>query len=55
MSGGRSASVVMTVFEDVNLLFYPPAAASAVVLLIIVTLIVSLILRIVDVHKELTG
>jgi putative spermidine/putrescine transport system permease protein len=55
MSGGRSASVVMSVFEDVNLLFYPPAAASAVVLLIIVTLIVSLILRVVDVRKELTG
>jgi len=55
MSGGRSASVVMAVFEDVNLLFYPPAAASAVVLLIIVTLIVSVILRVVDVRKELTG
>lgn len=55
MSGGRSASVVMSVFEDVNLLFYPPAAASAVVLLVIVTLIVSLILRVVDVRKELTG
>jgi putative spermidine/putrescine transport system permease protein len=55
MSGGRSASVVTAVFEDVNLLFYPPAAASAVVLLIIVTLIVSFILRLVDVRKELTG
>ena len=55
MSGGRSASVVMGIFEDVNLLFYPPAAASAVVLLIIVTLIVSFILRLVDVRKELTG
>jgi putative spermidine/putrescine transport system permease protein len=54
MSGGQSASVVMGVFEDVNLLFYPPAAASSVVLLIIVTLIVSGILRIVDVRKELT-
>jgi putative spermidine/putrescine transport system permease protein len=55
MSGGRSASVVMGIFEDVNLLFYPPAAASAVVLLIIVTLIISFILRLVDVRKELTG
>jgi putative spermidine/putrescine transport system permease protein len=55
MSGGRSASVVMSVFEDVNLLFYPPAAASAVVLLLIVTLIVTLILRVVDVRRELTG
>ena len=55
MSGGRSASVVTAVFEDVNLLFYPPAAASAVVLLIIVILIVSFILRLVNVRKELTG
>jgi putative spermidine/putrescine transport system permease protein len=55
MSGGRSASVVMGVFEDVNLLFYPSAATSAVVLLAIVTLIVSFILRVVDVRKELTG
>ena len=55
MSGGQSASVVMGVFEDVNLLFYPPAAASSVVLLIIVTAIVSGILRIVDVRKELTA
>jgi putative spermidine/putrescine transport system permease protein len=54
MGGGRSASVGMGVFEDVNLLFYPPAAASAVVLLIIVTVIVSLILRLIDVRKELT-
>jgi putative spermidine/putrescine transport system permease protein len=45
----------MAVFEDVNLLFYPPAAASAVLLLIIVTLIVSFILRVVDVRKELMG
>jgi putative spermidine/putrescine transport system permease protein len=55
MSGGRSASVVMGVFEDVNLLFYPPAAAGAVLLLIIVTMIVSFILRLVDVRKELTS
>jgi putative spermidine/putrescine transport system permease protein len=55
MSGGRSASVVMGIFEDVNLLFYPPAAASAVMLLIIVTLIVSFVLRLVDVRNELTG
>jgi putative spermidine/putrescine transport system permease protein len=47
--------VVMGIFEDVNLLFYPPAAASAVMLLIIVTLIVSFVLRLVDVRKELTG
>jgi putative spermidine/putrescine transport system permease protein len=53
MSGGRSAPVVMAVFEDVTSLLSP--GASAVVLLIIVALIVSLILRVVDVRKELTG
>jgi putative spermidine/putrescine transport system permease protein len=55
MSGGMRASVVMSVFDDVNLLFYPPAAASSVVLVIIVTLIVSVILRFVDIRKELSG
>jgi putative spermidine/putrescine transport system permease protein len=55
MSGGRSASVVSTIFEDINLLFYPSAAANAVILLIIVVLMVSAILRIVDVRRELAG
>jgi putative spermidine/putrescine transport system permease protein len=55
MSGGRSASVVSTIFEDINLLFYPTAAANAVILLIIVLLMVSAILRIVDVRRELAG
>jgi putative spermidine/putrescine transport system permease protein len=55
MSGGRSASVVSTIFEDINLLFYPTAAANAVILLVIVLLMVSAILRIVDVRRELAG
>jgi putative spermidine/putrescine transport system permease protein len=55
MSGGRSASVVSTIFEDINLLFYPSAAANAVILLIVVVLMVSAILRIVDVRRELAG
>ena len=55
MSGGRSASVVSSIFEDINLLFYPTAAANAVILLIIVLLMVSAILRIVDVRRELAG
>jgi putative spermidine/putrescine transport system permease protein len=54
MSGGRSASVVMGVFEEVNLLFYPPASAKAVVLLIFVSFMIAGILRIVDVRGELT-
>ncbi|MFQ6018705.1 MAG: ABC transporter permease [Kiloniellaceae bacterium] len=55
MSGGRTASVVSAMFEDIRLLIYPPAAASAVVLLIVVVLMVTAIFRIVDVRKELAG
>jgi putative spermidine/putrescine transport system permease protein len=54
MSGGQSASVVFAMSNEIALLQYPPAAASAIVLVIIVSLIVSGILRIVDVRKELS-
>src|SRR3984957_17441302 len=54
MSGGGSASVVGALYEDVGVLQYPSAAASAVVLTIVVTLLVALILRTVDIRKELT-
>lgn len=55
MSGGQSASVVSALSNEIASLQYPPAAASAVVLVIVVTLIVSAVLRIVDVRKELLG
>jgi putative spermidine/putrescine transport system permease protein len=54
MSGGGSASVVGALYEDVGVLQYPSAAASAVVLTIMVTLVVTAILRSVDVRKEIT-
>ena len=54
MSGGGSASVVGALYEDVGVLQYPTAAASAVALTILVTLIVTAILRTVDVRKEIT-
>jgi putative spermidine/putrescine transport system permease protein len=54
MSGGRSASVVGALYEDVGVLQYPSAAASAVVLTIVVTMLITAILRTVDVRKELT-
>jgi putative spermidine/putrescine transport system permease protein len=54
MSGGGSASVVGAFYEDIGVLQYPSAAASAVVLTILVTLLVSAILRTVDVRKEIT-
>lgn len=55
MSGGQSASVVLAMYNEIALLQYPPAAASAIVLVIVVSLMVSGILRIVDVRKELSG
>jgi putative spermidine/putrescine transport system permease protein len=54
MSGGGSASVVGALYEDVGVLQYPSAAASAVVLTIVVTMLITAILRSVDVRKELT-
>jgi len=53
MGGGRSANVVSAMFDDIGILNYPHAGAQAVVLLIVVTLIVTAIMRIVDVRKEL--
>ena len=55
MSGGRSASVVSSIFEDINVLLYPSGAASAVVLLIVVVMMVMGVLRVVDIRKELAG
>src|ERR1700719_2946055 len=53
MSGGGSASVVGALYEDVGVLQYPSAAASAVLLTVVVTLLVTAILRTVDVQKEI--
>ena len=55
MSGGQSASVVSALSNEVSGMQYPPAAASAVILVIVVSLMVSGILRLVDVRKELAG
>ena len=55
MSGGRSASVVSSIFEDINVLLYPSASASAVVLLIVVVMMVMGVLRVVDIRRELAG
>lgn len=54
MSGGGSASVVGALFEDIAVLQYPPAAAAAIVLMIVVVLMLGLILRTVDIRKELS-
>ena len=54
MSGGGSASVVGAFYEDISVLQYPGAAASAVVLTIVLMATISLILRTVDIRKEIT-
>jgi putative spermidine/putrescine transport system permease protein len=53
MSGGGSASVVGALYEDIGVLQYPTAAASAVVLTVAVVSIIALILRTVDVRREI--
>ena len=53
MSGGQSASVGVSMSNEISLLQYPAAAANAVVLLIIVLIMVAAMMRIVDVRKEL--
>jgi putative spermidine/putrescine transport system permease protein len=55
MSGGQSASVVSALQNEIAALQYPPATASAVILVIVVVLMVSGILRVVDVRKELAS
>ncbi|MBJ2150994.1 ABC transporter permease [Paracoccus sp. IB05] len=53
MSGGQSASVVSAMKNQIDQLFYPEAAAMAVLLIVVVLLMVSAILRIVDIRSEL--
>ncbi|KRR21227.1 ABC transporter permease [Bradyrhizobium retamae] len=54
MSGGGSASVVSAFYENVGVLQYPIAAASAVLLTVILIVVISLILRAVDIRREIT-
>ncbi|MEM8837078.1 MAG: ABC transporter permease [Pseudomonadota bacterium] len=53
MSGGQSASVGRVISNEIALLQYPAAAANAVVLLITVLLMISIMMRFVDIRKEL--
>ena len=54
MSGGGSASVVGAFYEDIGVLQYPSAAASAVILTAALMVTVALILRTVDIRREIT-
>ena len=53
MSGGQSASIVSTLATEIQAMQYPPAAANAVVLVIFVAIMVALMMRVVDVRREL--
>jgi len=53
MSGGQSASVGRVISNEIALLQYPAASASAVVLLLTVLLTIAIMLRFVDIRKEL--
>jgi putative spermidine/putrescine transport system permease protein len=53
MGGGQSASVGIMIQNEIGLLQYPAAAANSVILLAIVLTMVFLILRVVDIRKEL--
>ena len=54
MSGGGTASVVSAFYEDVGVLQYPTAAASAVLLTLALIAVIALILRTVDIRREIT-
>ncbi|MFD1342106.1 ABC transporter permease [Litorisediminicola beolgyonensis] len=53
MSGSQSANVGRLISNDIGLLQYPSASATAVVLLITVLLVIAIMLRFVDIRKEL--
>lgn len=53
MSGGQSASVVSAMKNNIDQLYYPQASAMAVLLVAVVLLMVSSILRVVDIRSEL--
>ncbi len=55
MSGGQSASIVSALSTEIQAMQFPPASANAVVLVVFVAIVVALMMRVVDVRKELVG
>jgi putative spermidine/putrescine transport system permease protein len=53
MSGSQSANVGRMIQNDIALLQYPSASATAVILLITVLMVIGILLRFVDIGKEL--
>jgi putative spermidine/putrescine transport system permease protein len=53
MSGGQSANIASAMKNNIDQLYYPDAAAMAVFLIAVVIVLISVILRVVDVRAEL--
>jgi len=53
MSGSQSANVGRLISNDIALLQYPSASATAIVLLLTVLMVIGILLRFVDIRKEL--
>ena len=53
MSGNQVNTPAVAIMNEINAFQYPPAAAKSVVLLLIVLGMVGLLLRFVDIRKEL--
>jgi putative spermidine/putrescine transport system permease protein len=53
MSGGQSASIVSMLSTEIQAMEYPPAAANAMVLVVFVAILVAVMMKVVDVRKEL--
>ena len=55
MSGGQSASIVSMLSTEIQAMQYPPASANAMVLVIFVACLVGVMMKVVDVRKELVN
>ena len=53
MSGSQSANVGRLISNDIALLQYPSASATAIILLLTVLMVIGILLRFVDIRKEL--
>jgi putative spermidine/putrescine transport system permease protein len=53
MSGNQMNTPAVAIMNEINAFQYPPAAAKSVILLLVVLAIVGLLLRFVDIRKEL--
>ena len=53
LGGGQVASVGKQIATQLSYLQFPPAAANAMVLLVAVVVMIALLVRVVDIRKEL--